>query len=358
LAAKSPLVVAIDTQNLTALKRAIAKHHGPLPARLVVGAAGKAWTPGLAALHRHGADLNGTYKNYRALHALMQTKPHESEAATAGRVKSLEWLLAHGADPEQHAAWPAARALVIAAFVGELKYVDVLKRHGARKDIFTAAALGDAAKVGKLLEKDRTLAQARDHGLLTALQCCAGSRLGKSNRKTAAGLIEIARLLVDAGADPNATVRTWAHDVTVSYFAIRAGQVEMLTLLLDRGLDATAAVSTAAWEQREDILDLLMAKGAMLDKAFDHTRPVLNELIRWGQFKQARLLLSKGASPNLADERGWTAVHQAVSRGNLKMLQDLMAARGAGSIKDKSGWTPRDMARRSLRTDLLKVLEG
>jgi ankyrin repeat protein len=198
--------------------------------------------------------------------------------------------------------------------------------------------------------------EARDHGLLTALQCCAGSRLGQRGAKTATALVDVARLLLDAGADPNATVKTWGHDVAVSYFAIRSGQVEVLKLLLERGLDATAAISTAAWEHREDLIDLLLDHGARLDRAFDHTRPVLNELIRWGQFKQARLVLAKGASPNIAGEGGWTAVHQAVSRGNLKILQDLMRAGGDATVKDGKGWTPGDMARLSGRSDLLAVL--
>jgi ankyrin repeat protein len=357
LAARSPLVAVVDAQDLAALKRALATHHGPLPARLVVGAAGKAWTAGLAELHRHGADLNGTYKNYRALHALMQTDPHQSETATAARVKCLEWLLTHGADPDQLAAWPAARALVIAAFVGEPKYVDALKRHGPETNIFTAASLGDASKVGALLAKNPALATARDGGLLTALQCCAGSRLGTSDSKLARALLKVAQLLIDAGADANAAVKTWGHDVAVSYFAIRSGQVEMLTFLLEHGLEPTVAVSTAAWESREDILDLLIAHGARIDQSLDGTKPVLNELVRWGQFKPARLLLSKRASPNAPDDRGWTAVHQAVSRGNLKMLEDLMEAGGDATVKDRDGRTPRDMARASRRNDLLWAME-
>ena len=80
-------------------------------------------------------------------------------------------------------------------------------------------------------------------------------------------------------------------------------------------------------------------------REFDQTRPVLNELVRWGQFKQARMLLARGASPNVADDRGWTAVHQAASRGNVKMMEDLLAAGGDGTRRDKSGTTPLDVAR-------------
>ncbi|HKQ60826.1 MAG TPA: ankyrin repeat domain-containing protein, partial [Candidatus Polarisedimenticolaceae bacterium] len=193
-------------------------------------------------------------------------------------------------------------------------------------------------------------------GVLTALHCAAGSRLGAKQPSTAAGLLETAELLLAAGADARATARSWAHDVGALYFVIGSGQVAMLELLLDHGLDPTEGVSTAVWNDREDILDLLLARGARLDDAHDETKPVLNNQVRWGRFTQARLLLRKGASPNLPDEQGWTAVHQAVSRGNVKILGDLLAAGGDVARRDKDGLTPRDLARAWEREDLLRVL--
>jgi ankyrin repeat protein len=130
----------------------------------------------------------------------------------------------------------------------------------------------------------------------------------------------------------------------------------MLELLLAHGLDATAAIATAAWDGREEIVDLLLAHGARLDEALDGSRPILNELVRWGQFAPARLLLARGASPNLADERGWTAMHQAVSRGNVKILRDLVAAGGDPRRPDLDGRTPRGMAKAKQRLDLLALL--
>jgi ankyrin repeat protein len=352
----NPLVAAVEKQDLTELRRLLASHHEPLAARLVVAAAGGTWKAGLAVLAKNGADLNGSYRNYRALHALMQATPHDGSPSTPERLACLEWLLVHGADPELTGAWPAARAVIVAAFVGEATYVAALLKGGAKVDLFTAAALGDAKGVGKRLSRDPGLAAARDDGGLTALQCAAGSRLGAANERTRAGLLDAARLLVEAGADVNVKTRSWSHDVDVAYFAIRAGQVELLKLLLAHGLDATAAVTTAAWEGREEILDLLLAHGARLDEALDGTRPVLNELVRWGQFGPARMLLARGASPNRADERGWTAIHQAVSRGNMKMLRELVAAGGDPRRPDLSGRTPREMAKSEHRDDLLALL--
>jgi len=338
------LADAVARQDLAALDAALARHAGAIPARAVVLAAQRAWTAGLAALLRAGADLDAGHRNYRPLHALIQAEPHAAGPSTPERVACLEWLLAHGADPEQTGAWPAARALIVAAFEGQPGYVEVLRRAGARTDLFTAAALGDAVTVAAVLAGDPERSRARDAGLLTALQCCAGSRLGRDDRTVAAGLLECARRLIDAGADVDARTRSWGHDVAVSYFAIRANQRELLELLLARGLDATGGVAAAAWDGHEPFLDLLLAHGARLDDAADGGKPVLNQLVRWGQFAKARLLLARGASPNVPDERGRTAVHQAVSRGNVAMLRDLLAAGGDPARRDHEGLTPRDWA--------------
>ena len=343
-------------QNLNRLKAALARLTGPVPAQAMMNGGRLGWTAGLKHLVKHGGDLNASFKQYRALHALIQEKPHAGGSSTPARIACLKWMLAHGADPELAGAWPAARALVIAAFQGERGYVDAIKDAGAQIDIFTAAALGDTKRVEKLLARDPDLATARDGGLLTALQCCGGSRLGAKSPAAARALLACARLLVDAGADVNALTPSWGHEVSVAYFVIRSGQVETLAYLLTHGLHPTEAVSTAAWNNRADILDLLIAHGADVDRALDDTRPILNELIRWGQFANARLCLARGASPNRPDDRGWTAMHQVVSRGNLTMLRDLLAAGGDAGLADHDGRTPRGMARKSGRADLLAAI--
>ena len=360
--ATKALVEASGARDLDRLRRALGNRLresvSAIPPAAMVKAAQLAWLPGLKLLVKHGGDLNAAYKNYRPLHTLMQEEPHGVTDATAMRVRCLEWMLTHGADPELAAAWPSARALVIAAFQGQPAYVRALRAHGARIDVFTAAALGDATRVAGYVAADPSLAIARDHERLTALQCAAGSRMGATDRRIAARLIECGRILVDAGADVNASTPSWGHDVRVSYFIVRSGQTEMLRFLLTRGLDATQAVAPAAWEQREDMLDMLIAHGADLNRALDHTRPVLNELVRWGQFKPARLYLSKGASPNVRDDRGWTAMHQVVSRGNVKMLQDLLAAGGDPSAAADDGKTPRGMAKDHANGELLRIIDA
>jgi ankyrin repeat protein len=71
----------------------------------------------------------------------------------------------------------------------------------------------------------------------------------------------------------------------------------------------------------------------------------LNNVVRWGQFRQALWLLAHRASPNLPDARGWTALHQAASRGNERMMRALIDAGGDVARRNKEGLTPADVAK-------------
>src|SRR5262249_36016077 len=122
---------------------------------------------------------------------------------------------------------------------------------------------------------------------------------------------------------------------------------------LDHGADATEALTPALWNGTEALADMALAHGALPDGAVADSQPLLNNLIRWGAFRQAVWLLKHGASPNIADERGWTAVHQAASRGNERMLQALLEAGGDITRRDKEGCAPRD---RATRDKLLALL--
>jgi ankyrin repeat protein len=319
--------------------------------RMIGTAAGRANLPAVQLLHQYGADLNAVWRNYRPLHNLMQTDPHASAGKPSPeRLACLEWLLANGADPELTGAWPPARALIVAAFVGETAYVKALRAAGAHVDGFTGAALGDAKLVAKTLARDPDFARARDSGGLTALQCAAGSRLPKVDGNP------VATLLLDAGADPNAQTRSWASTVDATYFACGAKNSAMFELLLERGADATVAAGHAVWGKKFDLADRALVHGADLDRATANGKPLLNDLIRWGQIPQTMWMLAHDASPNVPDADGWTAAHQAASRGNARLLKAVIDAGADLKRRDKSGATPLDVACRAKREKLVAML--
>jgi ankyrin repeat protein len=326
--------------------------------KAVVEAGRLGWKEALELLKRNGADLNASTRNYRALHSLIQEAPHAGVSKDVqSRVKCLKWLLANGADPEQLGAWPSMRAMLVAAFVGEPAYVAELKNAGARIDGFVSAALGDLGAVKKALKKPG-FATARDSGGLTALHCCAGSRMGSRDSKVRAALTEIARLLLDEGADPNALVRSWGHSVDPVYFAVSSKQGAVLALLLEHGADPSAALVPAVWKNNIEFAELAMRHGGDINEALDEGKPVLNQMIRWGQVKQTLWLLSQGANPNIPDEQGWTAVHQAASRGNERLMKAVLEAGGDLQQPDREGNTPVDVALIKGRTKMIALVEG
>ena len=306
----------------------------------VIGEAGRlAFQKTMELLHRNGSDLNAVFRGYRPLLSLMQEDAHVAAGKpSAARLACFDWMLAHGADPELPGAWPPSRAIIIAAFVGEPEYVKRLRKTGAKINGFAGAALGDRRLVAKALQRQPGFARARDTGGLTALQCAAGSRMKGGAQ------LEIARLLIDAGADVRARTKSWSKEVDAVYFAASSRNKAIFGLLLDRGADATEALVPAVWNAQEDFAELALAHGADPDRAVASGQPLLNNLIRWGQLRQALWLLACKASPNISDKRGWTAVHQAASRGNQRMMHAVIDAGGDLKRRDKDGNTARDIA--------------
>ena len=66
-----------------------------------------------------------------------------------------------------------------------------------------------------------------------------------------------------------------------------------IQLLLERGAAATEALVPAVWNGREDFANLALAHGADPDRAVAGGQPLLNNLIRWGQLRQALWLLAR-----------------------------------------------------------------
>ena len=349
-----PGIDALRENDIPALKRAI--ELDPSLARkpqLVVEAARMARLQALKVLVRQGADVNAGWRGYRPLHALIQENPHtHAREPERGRLKCLEWLLSNGADPELPGAWPPARALLVAAFIGVPIYVECLVAAGALRDAFVASAMGNLARVRVELREDPSLPLSRDANGLSALQCCAASRLGADDKPTHRKLLEIATLLLDAGADPTLKTKSWSHEVDPVYFAVSAGNGEMIELLLARGADATAALVAAAWQEDDRFAQICLRCGAQVNQAKDGDRPLLNEMIRWGRLQWVIWLLERGADPNLPDSRGWTAVHQAASRGNAHMFKAVVAAGGDLRRKDLAGKTPLGVANLATRAVL------
>lgn len=150
--------------------------------------------------------------------------------------------------------WPTSPAQVLAH----------LRTRGAAVDLCTACHIGEIDLVRKLLDQDPTLAN-RVSEYITYYQ---GSGAPLKNA-AAAGHIEIVKLLLERGADPNLPEEGIAPHGHALYAAAANGHYEIARLLLEHGafpnpeVESSAdALSRAISNSDRRMIDLLCSYGA------------------------------------------------------------------------------------------------
>ncbi len=207
-------------------------------------------------------------------------------------------------------------------------------------DFATAVVLGDAARVRRALAGDPGLATRHDPGSgLTALHLVSGSRWNSLDPTSADGLVAVAQLLLDAGAEVGA--RTSGMPLR------RAGRTALRC--------ATGSASTGLGNER--VMRLLLERGAVVEDhdlylvAFgrddhrclrlllEHTNEPTKVIamafaapISMNDAEAVRLLLQVGADPRRYrndEDHPSSAVFEAVSAGCTTELVELLLTHGA-----------------------------
>jgi ankyrin repeat protein len=219
----------------------------------------------------------------------------------------VAWLLARHADPRKrdvHGLTAVDRAALAADPRNDRakSFPSVAKRlleHGAEMTIHAAVALADAPGIRQLIHTDP--------GLLRKINPGGGLVTLAVNH----GHLEIVRLLLDLGADVDERIMlqeleepTFSWGMPLWYAAL-AGQRDIAELLLDRGADPNANVYASGWPLRnawghkdDSVKRLLLERGArvqpyMVAEAHDAG--------------EAKRLLEDDASEHLARELVWSA---------------------------------------------------
>lgn len=129
--------------------------------------------------------------------------------------------------------------------------LDHLRARGAYVDICTACYLGDINRVRELLREDPSLAN-RSSAYVTYYPCS-----GTPMRNAAgAGQIEIVKLLLEHGADPNLPEQGIAPRGHGLYAAVSNGHYEIAKLLLEHGAYPNPPVESSA-----DAVGIAIARG-------------------------------------------------------------------------------------------------
>ena len=226
----------------------------------------------------------------------------------------------------------------------------------------TAVILGDAERVRREIARDPGLVNRRDERWgFTALHAACASRWHRLDPARADGLAAVARLLLDAGADPLGTARTGSWTPLGCAVAGEANPA-IVRILLERGAapdDRDLYLAGFAGDSQQTLRLLLEHTGDVAATA----RSALAAPISSGDIDGVRLLLEAGADPNrYADDAGEPpapVTYAAVRAGSPADLVDLLLARGADpAAPGPDGRSPYALAVSQGRTDLAELLRS
>ena len=164
-----------------------------------------------------------------------------------------------------------------------------------KKDFFKAMNDGDVSKVRDMLNSNNRLANIRDEYYSDYYPLFIVSEKG---------YLEIARLLIRAGADTNKVDEGWTP------------------------------LATATSRGHTEIVKLLIENGANINKVDENDRTPLFYASNNDNIEIARLLVKAGANVNKADDSGWTPLFNAVRHNNLRDVD--LATVSTASFQGKS----------------------
>jgi ankyrin repeat protein len=217
----------------------------------------------------------------------------------------------------------------------------------AERELFTAIQVGDLAKVTSLLESDKSLIRARNQAGVSALLWAQYTnrkeiadallkQYGECDVFEASALGLLDRVAALLKADPDLANAVASDGFSPLGLAAFFGRKDVATLLLEHGADPNAASRNAVQVRP---IHSAAANG-------DHAAGLAI----------SQSLLDKGADPNAAQSGGWTPLHEAAAHGK-KDLARLLLDRGADTeARNAEGQTPLDLARKNGQGEVAALL--
>jgi ankyrin repeat protein len=191
------------------------------------------------------------------------------EAIRAGDQAAVDTLVKAEPDLLRFTAPNGSSVLLLSAYFGHPEVAEVFRLHGAKPDMFEASALGDLETVRKLVGANRGLVNsfAPDGFYPLGLAAYFGHRT-------------IVEFLLKNGADVSLAARN-AQKVTALHAGASRGAAEIVKILLEAGADPNAKqergfvpLHSAAANGNAAVVELLLKHGAAADaKADDGKTP-------------------------------------------------------------------------------------
>ena len=228
----------------------------------------------------------------------------------------------------------------------------------ARADIRAAAVLGDVRLVGQLLAADRSVANAvdRERGWPPLLYVCY-SRWHRIDPGRAAGMVEVAELLLDAGVSPDTNNGAGPHHGYRSglHGSVTANNPGITRVLLERSANPNDAESLyqAAGHRDHECLRLLLNHGATVAGSW-----AVDVAVGGNDAEGVRLLLdaAKRQTPERVSELASGLLARACAAGAAPVVEELLAAGATPSRVDQDGLSPLRRAVRAGQQEVVAVL--
>ena len=257
--------------------------------------------------------IDGMANGYTPLHM----------AVWNGDVKIVEFLLGKGADVNARST-----------------------RTGMRSPIFRA--VNDVAMTSLLLGYGASVCM-EDNQRRTPLHAAVENGSG----------IDVVRLLLDAGANPNVIDD---RGISPLYLACEQGYPDIAGLLIRTGADINqrnhegiSPVEIAINTRHVDTAEFLIRKGCEVfvkRSGFG----LMHASASIGSVKLGRLLMNKGVPLDDAGNSGRTPLHLAVQNGHLSFCRFLLKHGARVGIEDKAGFTPLELAMQGGHHEIIELL--
>ncbi len=264
-------------------------------------------------------------------------------ACQSGSAEVVELLLSYGVNMDRKDNHKGMTALHIAAYASNPWIIHMLLAKGMRPDVrdnmrVTPLGICQSAECATLLIDAGADVNAgfSDGHCPLSVACMTGN-------------LSTGELLLKKGADPD----TLDPDmVPMLHMCVERGSILMAKLLIEHGAsinmrchsrNGITALHLATALEMEDMVRMLLDKGANPNSENSEGRTPLHLLVSINNTKLAWILLDKGADPNCTDIDGISPLSMAIRHENVAFAK-LLLERGVNPNKGKSHQLPLDEA--------------
>lgn len=303
-----------------------------------------------------------------AVRTWLEAHPESVNAFNAGHNRTLLWeatrrnrrdlvehLIARGADVNipgryRHESFVLLTPYCVARAFRREELADYLLEKGARLDVYSAAYLGDASRVFRLLDADPTLIN-REHPLDSVW------RVTPLHFAVSGCQMEIADELTRRGA------KVKPHARLLLDIAGRKKRIDFVEMLLNAGADPREMpVGSALRDESFAILSLVIERGLNVNRRSRHDlwHPIayLSRSDKDEHPERIQALIDAGADVNVRSPKGQTALHAASRAGFSEVIQRLLEAGAQVNARTIDGITPLTVATRARHAGAVHLLRS